>query len=956
MRWTTIGILLLLVVSLSACAGGGSAVHEQSSLDFTLQVLDSTIQENPQAQYYLDETEQGGLRRISIFARDAQDLKALFVEIRFDTQKWHVSDSAPSAAFDAEALHLALPTADGPLQYGQVLPGYDQRAGFSGSGKLATLTFEPGAAPATTDAEKAVASAGPLVKLGWDPASNTLSWPYGVPGDYDQNGEVNIADLSPLGKYFGQSGPFGEQQLESQVDGDGNGEINLADLTPIGSNFGQTVSAYQVYFAQNESSLPQAGKEDNSGLVRGAPGFSTALGAAASERLHFDYSFGPAAPNGWVWVRPEFIGAVGNASEVLRLGSDDVENILPTAAISADILSGPAPLAVSFDASASSDPDGSIASYDWDWTGGDDGWSWENSTGPLAQHSFDADGSYTVALRVTDDKGAAAFAYQTINVQGVANLPPTGVLTVSEDSVLRKNRTITFELHQLADPEGYVKEIDWDKEGDGSYESNRQRGPASDPWADETFGYSEAGTYYPTARLTDSDGVSSTVSVTLFIEEDLPPHAALSALPLSGSAPLSIDFDASASTDDFPNGVDGIRTLRWTVDCQSDENLSHAATTHWDEDFGYWSDTLSAAGSYEVTLEVRDAAGQVDTASVHIAVGGTTMHTASFDDEPSSSVLDGALIGGRPAVIYAIVHKAVGEEWAYQDFRFARARDTLGEQWDPPTVLSENIGTFGGFCSLLELEGKAAASYYDSKKGQILFQRALNAEGTAWTEPVVLAEGVSAYGGGNSDLALINGQLAVLTNDSVRLNYRTALDPLGDSWSEPVPIWEGSFPGWPLSLADVAGNPTALFRTLELYYYVRATDPDGKVWPVPHLLYDNNSSGGSSIEFDLQMVKGRPACCFMGLYLRANDAVGAGWPAPVSMNPGKQGFTAITNIDGKLMVIEGTTDSYLIRCNDGVGDDWEKSAPLFNDTDFLDIINMGGFPGFFHACSFSTLY
>src|SRR5438552_196800 len=35
--------------------------------------------------------------------------------------------------------------------------------------------------------------------------THTLSWYYALPGDYDQNGEVNISDLTPLGVHFGQS-------------------------------------------------------------------------------------------------------------------------------------------------------------------------------------------------------------------------------------------------------------------------------------------------------------------------------------------------------------------------------------------------------------------------------------------------------------------------------------------------------------------------------------------------------------------------------------------------------------------------------------------------------------------------------------------------------------------------------------------------------------------------------
>jgi PKD repeat protein len=54
----------------------------------------------------------------------------------------------------------------------------------------------------------------------------------------------------------------------------------------------------------------------------------------------------------------------------------------------------------SFDATASSDPDGSVASYSWDFGDGSHG------TGATPAHGYANAGSYTVSLVVTDDRGA----------------------------------------------------------------------------------------------------------------------------------------------------------------------------------------------------------------------------------------------------------------------------------------------------------------------------------------------------------------------------------------------------------------------------------------------------------------------------------------------------------------------------------------------------------------------
>ncbi|MCU4140519.1 MAG: hypothetical protein MW690_000994 [Methanophagales archaeon] len=53
---------------------------------------------------------------------------------------------------------------------------------------------------------------------------------------------------------------------------------------------------------------------------------------------------------------------------------------------------------ITFDASASTDPDGSIVSYEWDFGDG------ETASGKVVTHAYSDAGSYTVTLTVTDDE------------------------------------------------------------------------------------------------------------------------------------------------------------------------------------------------------------------------------------------------------------------------------------------------------------------------------------------------------------------------------------------------------------------------------------------------------------------------------------------------------------------------------------------------------------------------
>lgn len=84
----------------------------------------------------------------------------------------------------------------------------------------------------------------------------------------------------------------------------------------------------------------------------------------------------------------------------LVTGCPALLNQPPIASMTGDPLQGEAPLTVDFDATASSDPDGTIASFAWDFGDGDTG------SGQTPSHSFESEGSFNVILTVTDNQGA----------------------------------------------------------------------------------------------------------------------------------------------------------------------------------------------------------------------------------------------------------------------------------------------------------------------------------------------------------------------------------------------------------------------------------------------------------------------------------------------------------------------------------------------------------------------
>ena len=102
----------------------------------------------------------------------------------------------------------------------------------------------------------------------------------------------------------------------------------------------------------------------------------------------------------------------GGASSTPRTQTFTVANARPVASFTVTC-SG---LTCVYDASASSDPDGSISSFSWDFGQG-------TGYGRAGNYRYFAGGTYTITLTVTDNANQTSFASRTVTV--VAPPPPT---------------------------------------------------------------------------------------------------------------------------------------------------------------------------------------------------------------------------------------------------------------------------------------------------------------------------------------------------------------------------------------------------------------------------------------------------------------------------------------------------------------------------------------------------
>ena len=147
-----------------------------------------------------------------------------------------------------------------------------------------------------------------------------------------------------------------------------------------------------------------------------------------------------------------------------------------------------------FDATSSTDPDGTIVSFDWDF--GDGGL---NGTGATTSRTYAAAGTYTVTLTVTDDRGGVDTHQLPVNVTGQPNVPPTAAIT-SDCSA----NVCDFDGTGSTDPDGTVVSYLW-YFGDGTTGTG----------AITSHSYSTGGAYTVTLTVTDDDGTTDSTDVTV---------------------------------------------------------------------------------------------------------------------------------------------------------------------------------------------------------------------------------------------------------------------------------------------------------------------------------------------------------------------------------------------------------------------------------------------------------
>ncbi len=154
-------------------------------------------------------------------------------------------------------------------------------------------------------------------------------------------------------------------------------------------------------------------------------------------------------------------------------------NNAPVASFSSNCID----LTCSFDASNSTDGDGSIVSYSWSFGG----------SGIASNNTFSGAGTYTVSLTVTDNEGASNSSSQSVTVTA----PPVNVSPTASFTVNCTDLVCGFDATTSSDNDGSIVNYSWSFGASGISASNT---------------YASAGTYNVTLTVTDNDAATDTSS------------------------------------------------------------------------------------------------------------------------------------------------------------------------------------------------------------------------------------------------------------------------------------------------------------------------------------------------------------------------------------------------------------------------------------------------------------
>lgn len=286
-------------------------------------------------------------------------------------------------------------------------------------------------------------------------------------------------------------------------------------------------------------------------------------------------------------------------------------------------------LTCTFDASGSTDPDGSVTTWEWSFGPG-------TASGEQVSHTFPGPGEYMMSLTVTDDQGATDSLGDTL---AFSDNPPDNQAPSAAFTSSCIELTCSFDGSTSTDPDGSVSSWFWDFES------------GTDTGEQVSYTFSTAGTYTVSLTVGDGQGGTNSTSQQVIVEKGTEPATDVEFVASTGANANSKKPKIEVPTGVLPGdtllltaSIGGSPTVAdpvgWTpVDVESITKLDSRVWTR--------TATASDAGSAvtvalsklqksSMAISAYRGVGSVASAATTVD-GATSTHTAPSVTVPSGS-------------------------------------------------------------------------------------------------------------------------------------------------------------------------------------------------------------------------------------------------------------------------------------------------------------------------------
>ncbi|MCB1220710.1 MAG: hypothetical protein H7A35_04240 [Planctomycetales bacterium] len=558
---------------------------------------------------------------------------------------------------------------------------------------------------------------------------------------------------------------------------------------------------------------------------------------------------------------------LGNAPcelSYLLLGDNTIPYMNVQTSLDFDKTKNIGPLNVAIDASGSVAYGSQLETFDFDFDG-DGTWDVEGNTDGTVLHFYQP-GNYTLKVRGTETTGKQATWQDDITIIYENNKPPVAELGCNVTAGLAPQQ-VELDSTLSSDPDGYIALYEFDIDGDGEYEIERNAATIED------IVISNFGSNTITLRVTDNYFAQDTAEVQVNLLSGWRFSTVDTDVNFGSGAMAVVGADAAARAciaySDYDTDILEFRVaqnepaLSWGLAREPlAEGLELAISPGLDMAvsptsglpiISYIGRVGSGIDDRLYTVLANDEQGVSWNAPVEIPTPdepGWRTDIEFINTDPAIGFLMGTAASDETKLAYVLAKNPAGSSWNPVQ---VLAREAFGDLAQDVVLVRSDNGLFN-YPLVGGLMDRGSGIY------ELMTYRSKDVDGTSWEQP-------DSFGGGEKYqicAAEVDGRPALAIGDYYAggsMLYDRSLDDKGQEWSgSPQELTSGS----DVCMAIWSGKPCiAYVEPVErALYVVRGTDAAGSSWSEPYPVHRTSWVKQPSIA----IVNNIPVICYAPVF------------------------------------------------------------------------------------------